>query len=354
MRSFLVYDKTWTTLQYSIRDFISFKLEYNLKWQSPLTLGLPTGYPFSTKEVLQKKNQIWIRKSGVIIWKGIINSVEPTPTELKVLCNDFSDILAGRFIEGTLTYTGANIGVVVNSLLDYAESKGPTYITTRDIFSTKTGTFEFTGISVYDAILQAVGTGSEWFVYRNTFVMQDVVWVNQIQPFLYDEFNAVSCTIMDLKLYEEWKNIVNKLYAKWQGPLVATAQNPTSITKYGLFESTKTFQNANDLPTLQRLADEFVLMNGEEYVSVSFKPIVKNANDRWQFFIGDTATVKIKKRYLQLDKQMRIVKITYDVKQKSSINPWLVFEVSDDNIPGKWLLEDIGDMKKRIIKLENP
>lgn len=348
MYSIEIFDRTWTSLLGYIRTYSWLQITRKLSDISRVSFGIPQWEESSTPEILQKKNQVVLKKWWKIFRKGIIQLCKPESEKIQVECSDLMELYRARYINEPMSW---NLWDIIRNIHNISQSQWNVYIDNVDVVTDKQWTFEFVNKNAIEAIKEVWNNWLEMYVFSNTLIVRDNVWTIKQNPLFYNEFYPVGNNIDSPDIEENWKEIRNIVKSKGRDALVSEKSDQASIDKYGPLINYVTFDTADNQSTLDQMTQEYLDQYKEQDISVKFDLIVKEEWERDDYFLWDYVNVSIKKWYNNIVKTMRIVWIQYNVKWKSSM-PWVSFELSDTKTASKNLFEDISDMKKRIIDIE--
>lgn len=343
-----IYDRTGTTLLSILETYAGMQITWKLNEVSRLSFSIAQWDEWATPVIMQKKNQVILKKNNEVFWKWIINACKPWNSRIDVDCSDMLDLLRWRLFDIISTW---NLGTIITNIITTSNSQWNIYIPNLDITTSKTWSFDFTMKESLEAIKEVCNNGLEFYLFSNTLVVKDDVWTLQDKILQYDEFYPIWNNINNPDIDEDWKEIWNSITWRWDWLLMSNKYDTDSINKYWIHKKYVVYSSAYNQATLDQMTQEYLDQNKEQNISVKFDLIVKEANDWDNYMIWDYVRAKVKKWYNNIEKIMKIVWITYNIKNKSSI-PWINFELSDNKKWNKSFFEDVIDMKKRIVSLE--
>lgn len=348
MYTIRIYNKDWDYID-RIEKFIKLKIEDYLNKESKVSFEVPNIENFR-KETFKKKNIVEIFRNWVKIFEGLLIWVKPTATKISVNCESYSHILKYRFVNNTFTWGYDN---VISSIFSDWLFTWPIPVNLKLQNLTWNISLELFNKNVLDCLKTIEKSWKDYLFRWKDLIISDLIWEDKswVIELKFLEYRSSENNIKNISIDEDWITIVNSVfwYKDWLTPVLL--QDIESINDYWVYSEAKNFSEAEDQLTLEKLTQWYLEENKRERLSVNFN--VENTKlDVDLVNIWDVVNVKIKKWYIDVNTNLRIVWKIFDVKWETNFWENIDFVISDWRKEILDFFESINDIKNRVDNLE--
>lgn len=347
MYTIKVFNKDYWFLD-RIDKFINLKVENYLNKESKSSFSVPNISRYS-RTTFKKKNIVQIYRDEELLFEWLILLVNPSATQIDIDCESYSHILKYRFLTTSYSWTYDSVLSQIKSawLNDWLIPVN--FISSNLSWNIS---LELNKKSLKEAINLIQKSWKDYLYKWKDLIISDVIWEDKTYITLkFLENRSNENNIKNISVKEDWVEIVNKVlwYKDWLSPV--NIQDNTSINDYWPYKEVVNFSEANDQATLQKLTEWYLNEHKRETITVDFK-IEDTKFDTWLLNIWDSLNVKIKKWYLEVDENLRIVWKIYDISKSSNFSEEISFKISQWVKDMNDFFESISEMKNKISNLE--
>lgn len=251
------------------------------------TFSLPWDDVQATDDYLQKYRCVQLlrktrdgSKTYVEEWGGYIEASKRLDNEIEIYCQGSLQLLKKRLTNADQTFTGAG-SADAEALLDQTNNDdGDTGITFGNGGVVATQNIKVDAQDILRALEEmGLATGGEFEIdpFRVLhFVPSLGSDKSSIVTLTFRRDRKAGSNVRDLEDGEDGAEMVNKVIATTTGDggQTYTAEDPTSQAKYGVLVERKQFNTAQNLGTLEEMADRYVLQRANPITDFRIEPLL--------------------------------------------------------------------------------
>jgi hypothetical protein len=269
--------------------------------------------------------QIKVYRDGVLRWSGPVWSIteELPASRMNVTAVGWFEILNRRFLSQDVSYATTDAGAIATALLADANATSATGITIGSVETTqnRTRTYKkYQNIGQEINALSEIESGYDWYIDPLTKEL-DISAVRR--TFQTDTVFVYGSSISSISRQILGETVANKIFAMGNST-VGSAQDSTSITRYGLLEAQESLSEVNSTTIIAAFANAEVVIRKDPRQIIDMVPFPwtpTNSVPRLfeDYDIGDVVYVDVDYGTLQLARQaVRVFGVTINIDENGN------------------------------------